>query len=220
MTIRLVIADDQALVRSGFRMILGTQADLDVVGEAADGREAVALARTLHPDVVLMDVRMPEVDGIQATRLIAAEPGLETRVLVLTTFDGDSHVYDAVRAGASGFLLKSVNPGQLIEAVRTVAAGEAILDPVITGRLLATLARGPAPGSGVPAAFSTLTQRELEVARLMAGGRSNAEIAAALFLSEPTVKTHVTAVLGKLQVRDRVQVVVLAYETGLVRPGG
>lgn len=217
--IRLVIADDQSLVRSGFRMILGTQADLQVVGEAGDGHAAVDLARELKPDVLLMDVRMPEMDGIEATRILLTDPAIATRVLILTTFDGDSHVVDAVHAGASGFLLKTVSPGQLIEAVRTVAAGDSILDPVITRRLLADFVRIPHPADGLPEPFTTLSPRELDTARHIAQGLSNAEIAQRMFLAEPTVKTHVTAILAKLGVRDRVQVVVRCYESGLVRPG-
>lgn len=217
--LRLLLADDQALVRSGFRMILESQPDLTVVAEAADGRAAVEQARRHRPDVLLMDVRMPEMDGITATRTLLADPSVDTKVLVLTTFDGDHHVYEAVAAGASGFLLKTVSPGQLIEAVRTVATGDAILDPVVTRRLLADFVTRPHPTQDVPDAFESLTARELETARCIARGLTNAEIARHLYVSEPTVKTHVTAVLSKLGVRDRVQVVVRAYETGLVRPG-
>lgn len=217
--IRVLIADDQALVRSGFRMILDTQPDMEIVGEAGGGRDAVVLGRDLVPDVLLMDVRMPDMDGISATRSLLADPSITTRVLILTTFDGDSHVYDAVCAGASGFLLKTVSPGQLIEAVRTVAAGDAILDPIVTGRLLAEFVKGPHPADDVPEAFTTLSPRELDTARYVAQGLSNAEIARRMFLSEPTIKTHVTAILAKLGVRDRVQAVVVAYETGLVTPG-
>ena len=177
------------------------------------------VGRRLRPDVLLMDLRMPDVDGIEATRTLLADPGVTTRVLVLTTFDGDSHVYDAVRAGASGFLLKTVSPGQLIEAVRTIAHGDAILDPVITRRLLVNFGRGRHPNHTVPPEFRALSPRELDTARLVAQGLSNAEIARTLFVSEPTVKTHVTAVLAKLRVRDRVQVVVRCYESGLVQPG-
>lgn len=218
-SIRVLIADDQALVRSGFRMILDTQPDVQVIGEASDGSEAVELARDLVPDVLLMDLRMPEMDGITATRALLADRSITTRVLILTTFDADSHVYDAVRAGASGFLLKTVSPGQLIEAVRTVAAGDAILDPIVTGRLLAEFVKGPHPTADVPSAFAKLSPRELDTARYVAQGLSNAEIAQQMFLSEPTIKTHVSAILAKLDVRDRVQVVVRCYETGLVRPG-
>lgn len=217
--IRVLIADDQALVRSGFAMILSTQPDMEIIGEAGGGHDAVLMARELRPDVLLMDVRMPDLDGIAATRSLLGDASITTRVLILTTFDGDSHVYAAVCAGASGFLLKTVSPGQLIEAVRTVAAGDAILDPIVTGRLLADFAKGPHPAHGVPEAFTSLSPRELDTARYVARGLSNAEIAQRMFLSEPTVKTHVTAILAKLGVRDRVQVVVRSYETGLVRPG-
>jgi DNA-binding NarL/FixJ family response regulator len=215
--IRVLIADDQALVRGGFRMILEAQKDIEVVGEAADGREAVAQARELRPDVVLMDIRMPEVDGIEATRRLSDNDS--TRVLMLTTFDLDEYVYEAMKAGASGFLLKDVRPEQLAEAVRVVAAGEALLAPAITRRLIEEFVSRPAPGSGMPAEISGLTDRELEVLKLVARGLSNAGIASTLFLSEATVKTHVTHILAKLHVRDRVQAVVLAYESGLVRPG-
>ena len=216
--ISLLIADDQALVRAGFRMILEAQEDLAVVGEAGDGREAIERATSLRPDVVLMDVRMPALDGIAATRSIV-RAGLSCRVLVLTTFDQDEIVYDAMRAGASGFLLKSAPASRLIEGVRTVAAGDALLAPSITRRLVEQFVRRPPPGQATPAALSELTARELEVLRLIARGRSNGEIARELFVSEATVKTHVNRILSKLAVRDRVHAVVLAYETGLVQPG-
>jgi DNA-binding NarL/FixJ family response regulator len=215
--IRVLIADDQALVRGGFRMILDAQRDIEVVGEAADGREALEQARELGPDVVLMDIRMPEMDGLEATRqLVNGEES--PRVLILTTFDLDEYVYEAMKAGASGFLLKEVRPEQLADAVRVVAAGDALLAPVITQRLIEQFVRRPPPGSGPPTEVAELTDRELEVLKLVARGLSNAEIASSLFLSEATVKTHVTHVLSKLRLRDRVQAVVLAYESGLVLP--
>jgi DNA-binding NarL/FixJ family response regulator len=215
--IRVLLVDDQALVRSGFRLILETREDLEVVGEAQDGLEAVALGRSLRPDVILMDVRMPNLDGVEATRRLTAL-GSPARVLILTTFDLDEYVYEAIRAGASGFLLKDVQPAQLVEAVRVVAAGEALLAPTVTRRLLDHFA-GQLPGnSKPPPELARLTERELEVLKLMAEGLSNAELADQLFLSETTVKTHVSSVLRKLELRDRVQAVVLAYRAGLVRP--
>jgi DNA-binding NarL/FixJ family response regulator len=216
--IRVLIADDQALVRGGFRLILEAQKDIEVVGEADDGRVALALARELEPDVVLMDIRMPELDGLEATRRLVAD-GASPRVLMLTTFGEDEYVYEAMKAGASGFLLKDVRPEQLAEAVRVVAAGDSLLAPAITQRLIAEFVRRPPPGSGAPTELSELTERELEVLKLIARGLSNGEIASALFVSEATVKTHVTHVLTKLKLRDRVQAVVLAYESGLVHPG-
>jgi DNA-binding NarL/FixJ family response regulator len=216
--ISVVVADDQALVRGGFRMILAAQADIDVVGEAEDGAEAVARVEELRPDVVLMDVRMPELDGIAATRRIVGQ-GLASRVLVLTTFDEDQVVYDAMRAGASGFLLKSAPPAKLVDAVRTVAEGDALLAPAVTRRLIEEFMRRPPPGQAVPPGLAELTDRELEVLRHVARGLSNGEIAAELFVSEATVKTHANRIFSKLDLRDRVQAVVLAYESGLVQPG-
>jgi DNA-binding NarL/FixJ family response regulator len=216
--IRVLLADDQALVRGGFRLILDAQDAIEVVGEADDGRAAVERARELRPDVVLMDVRMPVLDGIAATARVVSE-GLAGHVLVLTTFDDDRLVYDALKAGASGFLLKSAPPARLVEAVRTVAAGEALLAPTLTRRLIEDFVRRPPPGAAVPDRLAGLTEREREVLALIARGNSNAEIAAALFLSGATVKTHVNRIFQKLGLRDRVQAVVLAYETGLVRAG-
>jgi DNA-binding NarL/FixJ family response regulator len=217
LTIRLVIADDQELVRTGFRVILNAEPDLDVVGEAKDGREAIDAIRSLAPDVVLMDIRMPNLDGIEATKRIAAETNAP-RILILTTFDLDEYVYDALRAGASGFLLKDAGADELIHAVRVVAAGEALLSPSITRRLIEDYARRPARREQ-PAAFADLTPRELEVLRLLARGISNAEIAGELVLGDATVKTHVARIFSKLDLHDRAQAVVLAYETGLVQPG-
>ena len=216
--IRVLVADDQALVRGGLRMILEAQDDIEVVAEAEDGAQAVARTRELQPDVTLMDVRMPALDGIAATREIVGA-GLSTRVLVLTTFDRDEIVYDAMKAGASGFLLKSAPPAKLADAVRTVADGEALLAPTVTRRLVEQFVRRPPPGQTVSPQLVSLTDREREVLQLIARGRSNSEIAAELVLSEATVKTHVNRVFAKLEVRDRVQAVVLAYETGLVQPG-
>jgi DNA-binding NarL/FixJ family response regulator len=216
--IRVLIADDQALVRGGFRSILDGQDDIEIVGEAEDGAEAVEAAARLRPDVVLMDVRMPGVDGIEATRRIVAL-GLDARVLVLTTFDVDDYVYEAMKAGASGFLLKTAPPRQLAEAVRTIAVGDALLAPSVTRRLVEQFVKRPPPGAEVPSGLETLTERELDVLRVLARARSNAEIAAELFVSEATVKSHVNRLLGKLGLRDRAQAIVLAYESGLVEPG-
>jgi DNA-binding NarL/FixJ family response regulator len=215
--IGVLLADDQELVRSGFRLILELADGIEIVGEAADGREAVRLAKELQPDVVLMDVRMPELDGIEATRRLR-QAGVEARVLVLTTFDLDEYVYAAVRAGASGFLLKDAPREQLITAVRTVARGEALLAPAITQRLIERFVARPSPDEAAPA-LAELSARELEVLRLLARGLSNAEIAGALVVGEATVKTHVARILRKLDLRDRVQAVVFAYETGLIEPG-
>jgi DNA-binding NarL/FixJ family response regulator len=215
--IKVLLADDQSLVRAGFRMILRAEPDIDVVGEAADGREAVAKAATHRPDVVLMDVRMPEMNGIEATRQIAAGEGAP-RVLVLTTFDRDEYVYEALRAGAGAFLLKDAPEHQLLAAIRVVAEGGSLFSPSVTRRLIEQFtARGEAPVAD--AHLEQLTARELEVLRLVARGLSNAEISERLVVSEHTTKTHVASILQKLALRNRVQAVVLAYETGLVRPG-
>ncbi len=215
-----MVADDQGMVRAGFRMILEAQPDMEVVAEAADGAEAVSAARRLRPDVVLMDIRMPRMDGLQATRQLAgpavADP---VKVLMLTTFDLDDYVYEALRAGASGFLLKDLRRDDLVNAVRVVAAGEALLAPSITKRLIAEFARRPHPVERAQGALDALTAREREVLELMARGHSNAEIAARLVIGEQTVKTHVGNVLAKLGLRDRVHAVILAYEIGLIQPG-
>ena len=216
--IRVLIADDQALVRDGFGMILDAQADIEVVGQASDGREAVELSRELRPDVVLMDIRMPEVDGVEATRRLMADPE-SPRILMLTTFDQNEYVYDAMKAGASGFLLKDVRREELINAVRSVAAGDALLASSLTRRFIEDFVRRPPPGAAPTGALAELTDREAEVVRLVARGLSNAEIAERMVVSEATVKTHVARVLSKLGLRDRTQVVVMAYETGFVQPG-
>jgi len=219
MTIRVLIVDDQALVRAGFRMILSTQPDVEVVGEAADGNEAVRLAQQQHPDVVLMDIRMPGLDGIGATRVLAGpDAPRPARVVILTTYDLDEYVFDALAAGASGFLLKDVRPEDLVQGVRLVAAGDALLAPSVTRQLIAELAHRPRV-SDTRSVDDSLTRRELEVLRLVAEGQSNAEIAASLYLSENTVKTHVTHILDKLGLRDRVHAVIYAYESGIVEPG-
>jgi DNA-binding NarL/FixJ family response regulator len=217
LSIRIVIADDQALVRSGFRLIIEGRPDLEVVGEAEDGAQAVALVEELEPDVVLLDIRMPNLDGIEATKQIVAS-GSRTRVLVLTTFDLDEYVYGAVRAGASGFLLKDVRPGELADAIRVVANGNALLGPTAIARLLTRFSPPTDPPPKQTAAVASLTGREAEILKLLAGGLSNAEIAATLVVSETTVKSHVSSVLRKLGVRDRVQAVITAYDAGLVKP--
>lgn len=218
MTVRVVVADDQALVRTGFRMIL-TAGGVDVVAEAATGEEAVAAVRRTRPDVVLMDVRMPELDGLEATRRILTGATWAPRIVILTTFDLDQYVYAALAAGASGFLLKDVTPEHLVAAVCLVQDGDALLAPTITRRLVRRFAHRDPQTATLHRDLATLTRRETEVLRLLAGGLSNAELAAALHLSEATVKTHVARILGKLNLRDRVQAVVVAYETGLVSPG-
>ena len=220
MTIKVLIVDDQALVRAGFRMILDAEPELEVVGEAADGLEGIEAARRLRPDVVLMDIRMPELDGLEATRRLTKAEGEAPRVLILTTFDLDEYVYEALQAGASGFLLKDTPPEQLVQAIRVVASGDALLAPSVTRRLIEEFVRsGGAQRREPPPGVAELTSRELEVLRAMARGLSNAEIAKELFVGETTVKTHVARVLMKLDLRDRVQAVVLAYESGLVHPG-
>jgi len=220
-SIRVLIVDDQALVRAGFRMILESETEIEIVGEAGDGAEAVTAVRELRPDVVLMDIRMPNLDGLEATRRILAENGDGPRVLMLTTFDLDEYVYEALRAGASGFMLKDTPPEQLVAAIHVVASGDALLSPQITKRVIEEFIRRP-PSSVSPqrpSALEELTARELEVLGFMARGLSNAEIAKDLFVSETTVKTHVARILMKLNLRDRVQAVVFAYESGLVQPG-
>ena len=218
MTIRVVIADDQGMVRSGFTVLLNAQPDIEVIGEAVNGREAITQAADLRPDVILMDVRMPVLDGLQATREIGTLPD-PPKILVLTTFDLDDYVYEALRSGASGFLLKDASANELADAVRLVAAGDAMLAPGVTRRLIAEFARMGAP-RGPNRRLEGLTERESEVLALVARGLSNAEIAERLFVAEQTVKTHVSRILMKLGLRDRTQAVVLAYETGLVHPGG
>jgi DNA-binding NarL/FixJ family response regulator len=221
MSVRVLLVDDQSLIRTGFRMILEAEEDIDVVGESADGTQAIDSVKRLKPDVVLMDIRMPEMDGIEATRRIVSDPNAEkpVRVLMLTTFDLDEYVYDALRAGASGFLLKDVPADQLVSGIRLVAEGDSLLAPSVTRRLIEEFSRTQRADAPPPASFDELTARELEVLKLIARGMSNAEIAAELIVSETTVKTHVTRVLLKLGVRDRVQAVVTAYESGLVAPG-
>jgi DNA-binding NarL/FixJ family response regulator len=220
--IRVLLADDQALVRAGFRVLVDSDPGLEVVGEATNGAEAVERARHHRPDVVLMDIRMPEVDGLEATRRISADPGLgNTRVLILTTFEADDYVFEALRAGASGFLLKDTEPADLLVAVRVVARGDALLAPSVTRRLIAEVTARPGRGSpGGRTTLEVLTDREREVMALVAAGLNNDEIAADLYLSPLTAKTHVSRILAKLGARDRAQLVVVAYETGLVTPGG
>jgi DNA-binding NarL/FixJ family response regulator len=215
-SIRVLVVDDQALVRAGFRMILEAQADIEVVGEAGDGLQAAEVAGRLAPDVVLMDIRMPRLDGIEATRRLAGA----TRVVILTTYDLDEYVFDALEAGASGFLPKHAPPEDLVQAVRVVAGGEALLAPSVTRRLIEEFARRPVPAAHAPAELGSLTEREREVLALVARGLTNAEIAARLHVGEATVKTHVAHLLDKLGLRDRVQAVILAYEVGLVTRGG
>ena len=218
MSIRVVLADDQAMVRAGFRLILEAAADIDVLAEACDGEEAVSITQRLRPDIVLMDVQMPRMDGLEATRRITQRPELASRVVILTTFERDDYVFGALRSGASGFLLKNAPPEELVHGVRVVAGGDALLAPSVTRRIVEEYAQRPAPRAR-DNGLERLTERELEVMRLLAGGKSNAELAAELYVGEGTVKTHVSSVLTKLGLRDRVQAVVYAYESGLVTPG-
>jgi DNA-binding NarL/FixJ family response regulator len=218
--IRVLLADDQALIRAGFRLILDAADDIEVVGEATDGAEAVRLARTERADVVLMDIRMPGVNGLEATQRIAADDDLAgVRVVILTTFESDEYVYQALHAGASGFLVKDTEPAELLQAVRVAARGDALLSPSVTRRLITDIARRPQRPAADGKALATLTEREREVMTLVAAGLSNDEIAARLFLSPLTAKTHVSRIMTKLGARDRAQIVVTAYETGLVTPG-
>jgi DNA-binding NarL/FixJ family response regulator len=218
MPLRVLIADDQAMIRAGFRMILEAEPDMDVIGEAQDGEDTLTAARRMRPDVVVMDIRMPRLDGVAATRRLLADVDPQPHVVIVTTFDDDDNLYEALRAGASGFLLKNAPPEQLVEAVRTVATGEGLLSSAVTRRVIEEFARR-SPSTSAPAdALSELTEREVEVLRLMARGLSNAEIAEELVITPATAKTHVGRILMKLDLRDRVQAVVFAYETGLVRP--
>ena len=219
MTISILIVDDQALVRAGFRMILGAETDLRVVGEAQDGDEAIRLARSLNPDVVLMDIQMPKTDGLEATRRIVAEPGTHARVVILTTFERDDYVFEALRVGASGFLLKNAPPEELLHAVRVVAEGNALLSPSVTRRVIEQYAATAPASRDVEDHLERLTDREREVLRSLAAGKSNAEIASSLYVGEGTVKTHVSHILTKLSLRDRMQAVVFAYESRLITPG-
>lgn len=218
MTISVMLVDDQALVRAGFRMILEAHDDIEVVGEASDGDQAVVTARQLRPDVVLMDIQMPRMDGLRATARIVQEPDIGSRVVILTTFERDDYIFEALRAGASGFLLKNAPPEELVHAVRVVASGDALLAPSVTRQVIEEYARRPTPRRDEPA-LDRLTEREREVLKLLATGRSNSELAAHLYLGEGTIKTHVSNVLTKLGLRDRMQAVVFAYESGLVEPG-
>jgi len=217
-SIRVLLADDQSLIRAGFRMILESQPDIEVIGEAANGEQAAEATRRLRPDVVMMDIQMPDGDGLAATRRIAEDPDPHSRVIILTTFERDEYVFEALHAGASGFLLKNAPPEQLVDAVRLVASGEALLAPSVTRRVIEQFARRPVEAD-VRARLDSLTQREREVLVMLARGMSNSELAAELFVTEGTIKTHLSSLLAKLGLRDRVQAVVLAYESGLVKPG-
>lgn len=220
MSIRVLLADDQAMVRAGFRMILESEPDIEVIGEAEDGEKAVSAARGLQPDIVLMDVQMPTMDGLEATRRIAAlDLPKPVHVLILTTFERDEYIFEALRSGASGFLLKNASPEDLIDAVRTVAEGNALLAPSVTRRVIEEFTKSPPTTAPDTTRLGMLTEREAEVLRLLARGKSNAEIANELFVGEATVKTHISNILTKFDLRDRVQAVVFAYESGLIRPG-
>lgn len=219
MSVRVLLVDDQAMVRTGFRLILESEPGIEVVGEAADGREALAAARALQPAITLMDVQMPVLDGLAATQALVDDPAIQTRVVILTTFERDEYIFAALRAGASGYLLKNAPPEDLIAAVQVVAAGNALLAPSVTQRLIAEFTNRPAPRKLAPE-LGLLTERELETLRLLAQGLTNAEIADRLFVGESTVKTHVSNIFGKLGLRDRVQAVIFAYESGLALPGG
>jgi DNA-binding NarL/FixJ family response regulator len=219
MIVRVLLVDDQAMVRTGFRLILESEPGIEVVGEAADGREALSAAREVQPDITLMDVQMPILDGLAATQQMLDDAEIHTRVVILTTFERDEYIFGALRAGASGFLLKNAPPEDLIEAIRIVAAGNALLAPSVTRRLIDEFTKRPSPRVLAPE-LGLLTERELETLRLLAQGLTNAEIAARLFVGESTVKTHVSNIFGKLSLRDRVQAVIFAYESGLALPGG
>lgn len=219
MSIRVVIVDDEALVRGGITLVIDSAPDLEVVGEAGDGAAGLRMVREVRPDIVLLDVHMPTMNGLEAAQAMLDDPAVEARVIMLTTFDRDEFVYQAMKAGASGFLLKSAPPEDLIRSIRLVAAGDTQLAPAVTRRLVEDFTRRPPPGHALPEEFVSLTERETEVLKLVAEGLSNSEIAVRLFLSEATVKTHINRILSKLHLRDRVQAVVRAYESGLVRPG-
>lgn len=219
MSISVVIVDDESLVRSGISLVLGATGDIEVVADASDGAEGVRIAKDLRPDIVLLDVHMPSMNGLEAARHILDDPSSNTRVIMLTTFDRDEYVYTAMKAGASGFLLKSTAPEELTRSIRLIAAGDTQLAPAATKRLIEDFIKRPPPGQPLPDTFDKLTQREVDVLRVVAEGLSNSEVAVRLYLSEATVKTHINRILTKLQLRDRVQAVVLAYESGLVRPG-
>lgn len=218
MTIRVVLVDDQSLIRTGFKMILEAEEDIEIVGEAGDGEQGVTTTRRLRPEVVLMDVQMPTMDGLEATRRIVHEPAIPSRIVILTTFERDEYVFDALRAGASGFLLKNSPPDELVHAVRVVAAGDALLAPSVTRKVIEGFIARPAHG-GNERELRRLTERETEILKLLATGRSNSELATHLFVGEGTIKTHVSNVLTKLGLRDRMQAVIFAYESGLIEPG-